>query len=98
MHKLIILIKTPDDQQAFDGSWPLFLREAEKMPGLVREATIRVVHSLYGNSDLSMIHELYFKSYDALERGNVIPAGADQRAGATKDHRWTYVVTVRRSS
>jgi len=75
MHKLIILIETPDDQQAFDGSWPLFLKEAEKMPGLVREATIQIVHSLYGNSDLSMIHELYFESYDALKEAMSSPQG-----------------------
>ena len=79
MYKLIILIETPGDQQEFDESWPLFLRQAEKMPGLVREATIRVVHSLYGNYDVSMIHELCFDSYDDLKLAMSSPQG--QKSG-----------------
>jgi len=75
MHKLIILIETPDDQKEFDESWPLFLRQAEKMPGLMREATIRVINSLYGNYDVSMIHELYFESYDDLKNAMSSPQG-----------------------
>ena len=44
MHKLVILIEPPADQAALDTGWPEFLRYAESMPGLVREATSRVEH------------------------------------------------------
>lgn len=67
MHKLIILIQSPDDMLFFEKSWPMFLKQAERMPGLVKEATIRVNHTLYGNYDISMIHELYFETLNDLQ-------------------------------
>jgi uncharacterized protein (TIGR02118 family) len=75
MHKLIILIETPADTDQFDESWPSFLREAEQMPGLVREATIRIKRSLLGDYDFSMIHELFFESYDSLQKAMVSNQG-----------------------
>jgi hypothetical protein len=67
MHKLVILITVPPDDDLFDLNWPEFLRTAEQMPGLVRETTSRVSFKLYGNVDARMIHELHFDSLRALE-------------------------------
>jgi hypothetical protein len=60
MHKLVILIETPDDPLAFEGEWPKFLRMAEKMPGLIKETSSHVEDVLYGNYPISFIHELFF--------------------------------------
>lgn len=67
MYKLIILIEPPNDPSVFDETWPLFLREAERMPGLVREATVRVDHTLFGSLQVSMIHELFFDTLAELQ-------------------------------
>jgi len=67
MHKLIILIEPPDDLLFFEKYWPFFLKQAEKMPGLVKEATIRVGKTVFGNFEISMIHELYFESLEDLQ-------------------------------
>jgi uncharacterized protein (TIGR02118 family) len=62
MHKLAILIDAPADWTAFEDGWPDFLHQAERMPGLRREATSRVESILYGQSAVTMVHELYFDS------------------------------------
>jgi hypothetical protein len=48
MYKLVIIIDSPADPLAFDEAWPSFLHQAEKMPGLIREATVRVSNTLFG--------------------------------------------------
>ncbi len=68
MQKLVILINVPVDDQKFEDGWPEFLRYAEQMPGLLRESTSRVSHILYGETNCTMIHELYFASSAVLER------------------------------
>ena len=75
MHKLIILIEPPIDPVLFDESWPSFLHQAEKMPGLVREATIRVTKVLFGDRQYHMIHELFFESHENLQTAMVSPQG-----------------------
>lgn len=67
MYKLIILIPQQAKDSTFDDSWPRFLFHAERMPGLLREATIRVHHVLTGDSDIDIIHELYFESLRDLQ-------------------------------
>ena len=68
MHKLAILIDTPADWTTFEDGWPDFLHQAERMPGLRREATSRVESILYGHSSVTMVHELYFDTpEDALQ-------------------------------
>ena len=67
MYKLIIVIKPPIDPFAFDETWPSFLRQAEKMPGLIREATVRVSNTLFGNDQIHMIHELFFETHGELQ-------------------------------
>lgn len=68
MHKLVILIDTPPDDDRFDAGWPAFLQHAEQMPGLVRETTSRVTFVLYGDRQPSLIHELHFASRVSLEQ------------------------------
>ena len=75
MYKLIILIEPPTDPVLFDESWPTFLHQAEKMPGLVREATIRVVNVLFGDRQYNMLHELFFDSHADLQAAMVSPQG-----------------------
>jgi hypothetical protein len=68
MYKLVILIEIPDDDPLFENQWPNFLRFAEKMPGLVKEATSRIGNKVFGEYECSMIHELYFESRGDLEK------------------------------
>jgi uncharacterized protein (TIGR02118 family) len=75
MYKLIILIEPPADSSSFDDSWPEFLNQAEQMPGLVREATVRVTHTLFGASQIHMIHELFFETQADLQAAMASPEG-----------------------
>lgn len=79
MHKLIILIEPQAEGPLFDEHWPEFLHQAERMPGLLREATVRVLRPLYGDHPVSMIHELFFASQQDLYLALGSPAG--QAAG-----------------
>lgn len=67
MHKIVILITVPPDDDVFEMHWPEFLRQAEQMPGLLRETTSRVHFQVYGDVDCRLVHELHFKSLQALE-------------------------------
>jgi hypothetical protein len=69
MHKLVILVDEVDSLPSFDEGWPEFLSLAEQMPGLEREATSRVDRVVFGKSDCSLIHELFFDSLEALRQG-----------------------------
>ena len=80
MHKLIILIEPPRDRELFEDSWPQFLHHAERMPGLKREATIRVQNVLFGSEEIDMIHELYFDSVEELREAMASEEG--QQTGA----------------
>jgi hypothetical protein len=75
MYKVMIIVPpniiTPD----FDAGWPEFLHQAESMPGLLREATVRVAGSLYGSHEIDMIHELYFETLVDLQNAMSSPAG-----------------------
>jgi uncharacterized protein (TIGR02118 family) len=78
MHKLVILVESTDDP-SFDENWPEFLHMAERMPGLQRESTSRVDHVVFGKVPYAMIHELFFDSLEALQKGMASPQG--QEAG-----------------
>lgn len=78
MYKLVILFEGSMNI-TFDDQWPQFLHLVEQIPGLIRESTSRVDRVLYGDVDISMIHELYFESLEALQRGMASPKG--QQAG-----------------
>jgi uncharacterized protein (TIGR02118 family) len=74
MYKLVILIEDAQTQE-FNEAWPEFLHLAEQMPGLQREATSRLSHSLYGSVRCTMIHELYFDTLQALQTAMATPLG-----------------------
>lgn len=75
MYKLIILIEPPLDPTTFDESWPEFLHQAERMPGLQREATVRVTREIFGNYPVHMIHELFFETQADLQAAMASPQG-----------------------
>lgn len=75
MYKLIILIEPPLDSLTFEESWPEFLHQAERMPGLQREATVRVTRALFGNHLVHMIHELFFETQADLQAAMASPQG-----------------------
>ncbi len=75
MHKLIIIIEAPEDPITFEDAWPAFLHQAEKMPGLIREATVRVSDILFGNDQIYMIHELFFETQHELQTAMTSPQG-----------------------
>ena len=79
VHKLVILIEPPTDLVGFEESWPLFLHEAERMPGLLSEASIRVVDTLYGEHQIYKIHEFFFENRKNLKKAMTSPCG--QAAG-----------------
>ena len=79
MHKLVILVETPEDEKAFDEAWPNFLHKSEQMPGLRREAICRVEHLIFGEYQPWLLHELFFDSVDAIQKAMSSPEG--QAAG-----------------
>ena len=75
MHKLIIMIGPIADTPSFSDGWPQFLRHAEDMPGLLREASVRVQNTLFGDQDIRMIHELFFATSQGLQSALASPQG-----------------------
>lgn len=84
MYKLMIIINTVPDPQAFEQGWPDFLALAERMPGLRRETTSWPGKVLYGDLPVYMIHELYFDTQEALQQAMQSPAG--RAAGQMLQH------------
>ena len=94
MHKLVILIEPLADWAEFHNRWPDFLRHAESMPGLIREATSQVEKSLFGECPLSVMHELYFNSLADLQLA--LSSADGQAAGRilhaiTRDHLMLFI-------
>jgi uncharacterized protein (TIGR02118 family) len=79
MYKLVILVEPQEDASRFDSRWPLFLAEAERMPGLRREVTSRVDRVLHGTFHPHLMHELFFDSLKAAAEAMGSPEG--ERAG-----------------
>jgi len=75
MHKLILLVGAVADSRGFNEGWPEFLHHAEEMPGLIREAAIRVNATLFGDQDIRLIHELFFETQEALRSALISPQG-----------------------
>jgi uncharacterized protein (TIGR02118 family) len=75
MYKLVILVESQEDSARFDSRWPLFLAEAERMPGLRREVTSRIDRVLHGNYPVHIIHELYFDTLKAAAEAMSSPQG-----------------------
>jgi len=77
MHKLVILIESLQDWQAFESRWPEFLHLAEEMPGLIRETTSRVERFLFGRCEYVKMHELFFDNQSQVERALASSQGHD---------------------
>jgi hypothetical protein len=75
MYKLMIIIPPNVISPSFDAGWPEFLQQAEGMPGLLREATVRVAGSLYGTQEIDTVHELYFETLTDLQSAMSSPEG-----------------------
>ena len=67
MYKLMIIIPSDVEEPVLNASWPDFLHAAESMPGLMREASVRVSASLFGTQEISMVHELFFETLADLQ-------------------------------
>lgn len=67
MYKLMILLPPTVEGPDLDAGWPEFLHYAERMPGLLREATARVTAQLFGEQSVSIIHELFFEDQEGLQ-------------------------------
>ncbi len=75
MHKLVIWIEPLVEWSRFEAEWPEFLRLAEALPGLRREATSRVEHFLYGEARCRWLHELFFDTLAEAESALASPQG-----------------------
>lgn len=75
MYKLMIVIPKNIEGPELDAGWPDFLHAAEGMPGLLREAAVRITDSLYGTQEVGMIHELYFDTQADLQTAMASPEG-----------------------
>ena len=67
MYKLMIIIPPDIEEPVLNAGWPDFLHAAESMPGLQREASVRVTASLYGTQEIGMVHELFFETLEDLQ-------------------------------
>ncbi len=80
MHKLIVLIRRPEDPAAFEDRWSReFVPRVELMPGLRRVTLSRIHGKLPGATDLHLVHEFYFDGLEALQSAMASPQG--QEAG-----------------
>jgi hypothetical protein len=79
MYKLMILIEPAANGSTLDEGWPEFLRQAERMPGLLREASVLVRRALAGRYEIAQVHELFFETAEALYQAMASPPG--QEAG-----------------
>ena len=75
MYKLMIIIPPHVEEPVLNASWPDFLHAAESMPGLLREASVRVTASLFGTQEIGMVHELFFETLAELQDAMRSPEG-----------------------
>ena len=71
----MIVIPAHVEEPVLNASWPNFLHAAENMPGILREASVRVVTTLFGGQEISMVHELYFETLTDLQEAMQSPEG-----------------------
>jgi hypothetical protein len=75
MYKLMIIIPADIEDPMLNERWPDFLHAAESMPGLLRETSVRVVTSLFGDQEINMVHELFFGTLTDLQEAMQSPEG-----------------------
>ena len=79
MFKLMIVVESQIDMLEFEKSWPEFLKLAEQMPGLRKEAFSPIYARVYGDAQIAMVHELYFDTPDDLQAA--LGSEVGQKAG-----------------
>ena len=79
MHKLIIFFEQGSSPADFQSNWQIFMRLAEKMPGLRRQVVSDVEQRLFGRLNLSFprIHEFFFDNRSSLNKALRSPAGQE---------------------
>jgi hypothetical protein len=80
VHKIVILIDPLYNETAFKQGWPVFLAQAQKLPGLRRESTSHVTNMLAGRLDYTLVYELFFDNLEDMKASLSTPAG--RAAGA----------------
>ena len=80
MVKLIILLRRPTNEPAFEERYNQNLALLEKMPGIRRQQACMVLGSPAGKSPYYRILEFYFDDYTQLDQALVSPEG--RAAGA----------------
>ena len=75
MYKLMIIVPPEIEEPILNPNWPDFLHAAENMPGLIREASVRVADTLYGTQGIAMVHELFFETMADLQGAMRSPEG-----------------------
>ncbi len=89
MVKLIALYKKPEDVQAFDQAYfDTHIPLVKKVPGLERVDISRITGTAFGQSDLYLIAELYFRDQEAMDRAMASPenrAAGKNLMGFAKD-------------
>ena len=71
----MIIIPVDIEDPMLNARWPDFLHAAESMPGLLREASVRVITSLFGDQEISIVHELFFGTLTDLQEAMQSPDG-----------------------
>jgi uncharacterized protein (TIGR02118 family) len=79
MVKLMMLFKHPPNETKFEDDYVQALAYFEKMAGIQRQQANMVFGSPQGRSPYYRVLELYFDSYEALDKALVSPEG--QAAG-----------------
>ncbi len=77
MHKLVILVESLENWDAFHERWPEFLRLAEEMPGLRRETNSQVERFLFGKTQIAQMYEFYFDNLAQAEQAMNSPQGRE---------------------
>jgi uncharacterized protein (TIGR02118 family) len=80
MYKFMIMFRTPEDHDKFEGGYQDLLALVERMPDIERRQVVHIVGSPMGESSYYRILEAYFADRPTMEASLRSPAG--QEAGA----------------
>jgi uncharacterized protein (TIGR02118 family) len=80
MYKFMIMFRTPEDHDVFEGGYQDLLALVERMPDIERRQVVHIVGSPLGDPSYYRILEAYFPDRPTMEASLRSPAG--QEAGA----------------
>jgi uncharacterized protein (TIGR02118 family) len=76
MVKLIAMYKKPADPAAFDKHYyDVHLPLVRKTPGLRKLEVTKIAGSPFGEAQISVMAEMYYDSFDAMNAANASPEG-----------------------